>query len=386
VNRTKSNKHRLPHFRRRQATVGAPPGSLIIDPESPKPEMHVIAYDKDRFVDRDISEVSAIKPLLEAGHVVWVNVEGLGSERTLRDLASLFHLHPLAMEDVVNVHQRPKVDRYGELLFITLRMHAQKEVLQTEQVSLFVGKKFVVTFLEDPGDCFEAVRRRLRESDGLIRQRGSDYLAYALLDGAIDAFFPLLEEFGEQLEALEDEVILKPTPKAAARIHDAKFNLRALRRVIWPLRDAMNELARDSSSIICDETRVYLRDLYDHTVQIIDIVETYREMGSDLTDLYLSSLSNRMNEIMRVLTVIATLFMPLSFIVGIYGMNFNTESPWNMPELNWRFGYVLVWGVILVATLGMLGYFYRRGWLGAQTKVPWMQLTEPAEEPLRRRE
>ena len=383
---TKSNKHRLPHFRRRKATVGAPPGSLIIDPEAPKPEMHVIAYDKDRFVDRDIAEVSAIKPLLEAGHVVWVNVEGLGSERTLRDLAALFHLHPLAMEDVVNVHQRPKVDRYGELLFITLRMHAQKQVLQTEQVSMFVGKKFVVTFLEDPGDCFDAVRRRLRESDGLIRQRGSDYLAYALLDGAIDAFFPLLEEFGEQLEALEDEVILQPTPKVAARIHDAKFNLRALRRVIWPLRDAMNELNRDSSSIICDETRVYLRDLYDHTVQIIDIVETYREMGSDLTDLYLSSLSNRMNEIMRVLTVIATLFMPLSFIVGIYGMNFNTEFAWNMPELNWRFGYLFVWGVILSTTLGMLGYFYRRGWLGAQTKVPWMQLTESAEESPRRRD
>jgi len=374
VSRSKSNKHRLPHFRRRKATAGAPPGSIIIDPTAPTPVMHLIAFDKEHFVDRDIDDVSAVKPLLSTEHVVWINVEGLGSEKTLRDLAALFHLHPLAMEDVVNVHQRPKVDRYGEMLFITLRMHAQKELLRTEQVSMFVGKRFVLTFLEDPGDCFEAVRRRIRESDGLIRRRGADHLAYALLDGAVDAFFPLLEEFGEQLEELEDEVILRPTPAAAARIHEAKFNLRALRRVIWPLREAMNELARDTSSIICDETRVYLRDLYDHTVQIIDIVETYREIGSDLTDLYLSSISNRMNEIMRVLTVIATLFMPLSFIVGIYGMNFNTESPWNMPELNWRFGYVFVWGVILATTLGLLGYFYRRGWLGAQTHVPWMPI------------
>jgi magnesium transporter len=363
----KSSKHRLPAFRHRHATLGAAPGSLIIDPEAPKPELHLIAYDKEHFADRDFNDVSAVKPFVAAGQVVWINVEGLGSEKTLRDLAALFHLHPLAMEDVVNVHQRPKVDRYGEMLFITLRMHARKEVLQTEQVSMFVGKKFVITFLEDPGDCFDAIRRRLRESDGLIRQRGSDYLAYALLDGAIDAYFPLLEEFGEHLEELEDEVVLRPMPAIAARIHEAKYDLRALRRIVWPLRDAMNELARDSSSIICDETRVYLRDLYDHTVQIIDIVETYREMGSDLTDLYLSSLSNRMNEIMRVLTVIATIFMPLSFIVGVYGMNFDTDSPWNMPELHWKYGYEFVWFVIVAATVGMLYFFYRRGWLGAQS-------------------
>lgn len=330
--------------------------------------MHLIAYDKDKIIDRDINDVGAVRPFLTTGHVVWVNVEGLGSEKTLRDLAEMFHLHPLAMEDVVNVHQRPKVDRYGEMLFITLRMHAQKEILQTEQVSMFVGKRFVLTFLEDPGDCFDIVRRRLRECDGLIRQRGADYLAYALLDGAVDAFFPLLEEFGEELEELEDEVILKPSPTVAARIHEAKFDLRALRRVIWPLREAMNELARDTSSIICDETRVYLRDLYDHTVQIIDIVETYREMGSDLTDLYLSSLSNRMNEIMRVLTVIATIFMPLSFIVGLYGMNFD-QSPWNMPELHWKYGYFVVWGIILATAGGMLSFFYRKGWLGAQSKM-----------------
>ncbi|MCE9604055.1 MAG: magnesium/cobalt transporter CorA [Planctomycetia bacterium] len=367
MSRQKPDKHRLPHFRRRKATAGAPPGSIIIDPQAPCPEMHLMAYDKDKLIDRDIADVAAVKPYLATGQVVWINVEGLGSEKTLRDIAALFHLHPLAMEDVVNVHQRPKIDRYGELLFITIRMHAQKEILQTEQVSFFVGKRFVITFLEDPGDCFDAVRRRLRESDGLIRQRGADYLAYALLDGAVDAFFPLLEEFGERLEELEDEVILTPSPAAAARIHEAKFNLRALRRVIWPLREAMNELARDTSSIICEETRVYLRDLYDHTVQIIDIVETYREMGSDLTDLYLSSLSNRMNEIMRVLTVIATIFMPLSFIVGVYGMNFNADSPWNMPELNWKYGYLFVWIIILATACGMLGFFYRRGWLGAQS-------------------
>lgn len=351
---------------RRPATLGAPPGSLIVDPDAPRPIIHLTHFSPTECEEVAIVKTATIRDFLAKPGVVWVNVEGLGSEPTLRELQEIFRLHPLALEDVVNVHQRPKVDRFGEQLFITARMPRTIETCDTEQVSMFVGANYVVTFLEDPGDCFEPVRRRLRETDGRIRSRSADYLAYALLDAAVDAYFPLLENFGEKLELLEDDVVLRPSPQIVNRIHEAKHGLRTLRRILWPLREATNELARDQTKLICDETRVYFRDLYDHTVQLIDVVETYREMGSDLTDMYLSALSNRMNEIMRVLTVIATIFMPLSFVVGIYGMNFDPASPWNMPELHWRYGYEFVWGVLIAIAVGMLFFFRRRGWLGAQ--------------------
>jgi magnesium transporter len=352
---------------RRPVTVGAPPGSVIIDPQAPRPVVHLTFFNAAELVETAIVDPQAIREYLARPGVVWINVEGLGSESVLRQLAQIFQLHPLALEDVVNVHQRPKLDRFGEQLFVTARMPRSQNGCETEQVSLFVGGNYVVTFLEDPGDCFEPVRRRLRESDGLIRRRGADYLAYALLDAAVDAHFPLLEQFGERLETLEDDVIARPSPPVVARIHEAKHDLRVLRRILWPLREAMNELARDQSRFVGDETRVYFRDLYDHTVQLIDLVETYREMGSDLTELYLSALSNRMNEIMRVLTVIATIFMPLSFVVGVYGMNFNTAtSRWNMPELNWAYGYPAVLALTAAIAGGMLLFFHRRGWIGRQ--------------------
>ncbi|MBX9695444.1 MAG: magnesium/cobalt transporter CorA, partial [Cyanobacteria bacterium] len=307
---------------RRAETVGRPPGSVVIDPTSPKPVIHLTVFSPDELLETTVPDAAAIRSHLERNVVVWVNVEGLGDEAALRSLAALFHLHPLALEDVVNVHQRPKVDRFGEHLFITARMPRQDQECSTEQLGLFLGRNFVLTFVEDPGDCFDSVRRRLRTSDGMLRRRGADYLAYALLDSAVDAYFPMLELFGDRLEELEDEAILKPTPALVARIHGAKRDLRSLRRIFWPLREAMNELVREPTHLVSEETRVYFRDLYDHTVQIIDLVETYRELGADLVDLYLSSLSNRMNEIMRVLTIMSTVFMPLSFIVGIYGMNF----------------------------------------------------------------
>lgn len=355
---------------RRAETVGRPPGSVVIDPASPSPIVHLTVFSPDELLETTVTDVDAIRPHLERNVVVWVNVAGLGDEATLRRLAEMFELHPLALEDVVNAHQRPKVDRFGEHLFITARMPRANRECATEQVGLFLGRNFVVTFLEDPGDCFEPVRRRLRTRDGMIRRRGADYLAYALLDSAVDAYFPMLEQFGDRLEEMEDEAIVKPTPALVARIHDAKRELRALRRIFWPLREAMNELVREPTHLVSEETRVYFRDLYDHTVQIIDLVETYRELGADLVDLYLSSLSNRMNEIMRVLTIIATIFMPLSFIVGIYGMNFDPEvGPLSMPELHWKYGYVAVWCVIGATVVGMLMFFHRKGWLGAQSPL-----------------
>jgi len=374
----KRKKHRVPKITRR-APVGAAPGSLVVDPQASVSQIIVTTYTPEGVHERCLADPREMSTLLDGPGIVWVNVDGLGSESVLRGLADVFDLHPLALEDVVNVHQRAKVDRYGEQLFITARISAADRG-RTEQLSLFLGRNYVLTFLEDPGDCFDPVRRRLRDNDGVIRRRGADYLAYALLDAAVDAYFPLLEIFGERLEELEDEVIARPTPLAVAKIHEAKHELRALRRIIWPLREAMNELARDASTFVADETRVYFRDLYDHTVQIIDLVETYREMGSDLTDLYLSSLSNRLNEIMRVLTVISTIFMPLSFIVGLYGMNFNTDSPYNMPELNWRFGYLFTLGLLGLTSLGMLGFFWRRGWLGkAPSPAEFLKQAENGE-------
>jgi magnesium transporter len=359
----KRKKQRVPKIKRR-APVGSPPGLVVVDPQAPVSQVIVTTYTADGVNERCVADLNEIRKLLEGPGVVWVNVDGLGSESVLRGLAEIFHLHPLALEDVVNVHQRAKVDRYDNQLFITARIPADKE--RTEQLSLFLGRNYVLTFVEDPGDCFDPVRRRLRSQDGLMRRRGADYLAYALLDASVDAYFPLLEVFGERLEELEDEVIARPTPLVVAKIHDVKHVLRALRRVIWPLREAMTELARDTSTFVSDETRVYFRDLYDHAIQIMDLVETYREMGSDLTDLYLSSLSNRMNEIMRVLTVISTIFMPLSFIVGVYGMNFDgAASPeFNMPELRWKYGYLGVLALLGATAGGMLWFFWRRGWLG----------------------
>jgi magnesium transporter len=303
--------------------------------------------------------------------VLWVNVTGLGDAQLIQDLGRTFGLHPLALEDVVNVHQRPKVEEYPGNLFIVLRIPRDGDRLQTEQVSLFLGEQFVLTFLEDPGDCYDRVRRRIHEARGRLRTAGADYLAYALIDATIDAFFPVVERYTERLDVLEDAISLNPQRHLLPALHGIKQDLRTIRRVFWPLRDEVNKLLRDQTAWFTPETRVFLRDCYDHTVQILDIVETYREIGADLTDLYQSSLSNRMNEVMKVLTIIATVFMPLSFIAGVYGMNFNTEvSRWNMPELNWSAGYAFALTLMAAVAAAMLYFFHRQGWLGSLTLPP----------------
>lgn len=333
--------------------------------------MQAIAYGPKDFEELEVRDFDEVNGLLAAFPVTWINVESVRHEETIRQLGRIFHLHPLALEDVVNVHQRAKVEQYGDQMFVVVRMPFANAHLETEQVSLFIGRNFVLTFLEDPGDVFEPVRANLRRAAGRIRATGPGYLAYALIDAAVDAYFPLIEAFGERLDALEDEVIEQPSRRAIAEVHNAKHDLRTLRRAVWPLREAISGLYRDTSLHFDEETRIHLRDCYDHAVQIIDIVETYRELGSDLTDLYLSSLSTRMNEVMKVLTVISTLFMPLAFITGLYGMNFNPgESALNMPELNWRWGYPYALSLMALSTAGMLYFFYRRGWLGALSASP----------------
>ena len=344
---------------------GTPPGTLTAEPNSPRPVVRVMAYGPGAFVEAEVTDVQALRQYLETWPVTWVDVEGLGDAKTIEALGNLFDLHGLALEDVLHVHQRPKIEQYEDQIFVVARMAWFEEVLDTEQVSFFLGKRFVLTFQEGrPGDCFDIVRDHVRKKVGRIRDQGPDYLLYCLLDATVDHYFPVLEVCGERLEEIEAEVIAHPTPDTISRIHGIKRNLLNLRRTVWPLRDALQLLLRTGEPLFAPETRVYLRDCYDHAVQVVDLVETYRELAASLTDVYLSSISNRMNEIMKVLTIIATIFIPLTFLAGLYGMNFNTEkSPWNMPELNWYLGYPLLLLFMAIVFFGMLLFFYRKGWL-----------------------
>ena len=324
-----------------------------------------MAFGSHGYHEEVIDHLSDLPRLLNKWPVTWVDVDGLGDLEKIKLIGGLFNLHQLALEDVVHVHQRAKVDRYGDQLFIVSRMLRADPQLATEQVSMLLGANFVLTFQEDhPGDCLEGVRHQIRTADARIRQRGTDYLAYALMDAMVDGYFPILEQYADRLEELEDEVLVNPSHETLSRIHEIKHELRTFRRVVWPQREAINALIRETSPLILEDTRVYMRDCYDHTMQVIDLLETYRELCADLTDMYLSSVSNRMNEVMKVLTVISTIFIPLSFVASLYGMNFDTQSAWNMPELSFPFGYPLLLLFMLVMTLGMLRFFYRRGWIG----------------------
>jgi magnesium transporter len=352
---------------RRRTVPGTPPGTITVDPQAEASKLHILAYGRDDYTEKSVTQVSEIRQYLGRYPVVWVNVDGLGDLAMLMQLAELFELHPLAMEDVVNVHQRAKVEPFGNRTFLVSRMVRLGESLEPEQISLFVGPNFVVSFQEQAGwDCLESVRERIRRRVTRIREAGPGYLAYSLLDAVVDNFFPVLEAYGERLEDLEDRIIVAPDRSAIAEVHQVKRELLTIRRSIWPQREALNVLVRDEVPNFEHDTRIYLRDVYDHAVRIIDLVETYREICSDLMDLYLSSVSNRMNEVMRVLTVISTLFIPLTFIAGLYGMNFDPDSsPWNMPELRWYFGYPLCIALMVLISAAQFWFFWRKGWIFA---------------------
>ncbi|HKJ93111.1 MAG TPA: magnesium/cobalt transporter CorA [Longimicrobiales bacterium] len=350
---------------RRRSEVGAAPGTLMSHPQAPAPVIRVMGWDGDRFDDRKVEDVADLGALRDAFATLWVNIDGVGRADVVEQVGDLFGLHRLALEDVMNVHQRAKVEEYPTHLYVVARMaHVNGERLDTEQVSLFLGEGFVVTFQEREGDSFDPVRERLRGGRGRIRTGGADYLAYALIDAIIDGYYPVLEDYGDWIESLETQVIQQPRQEIVNVIHDARRDVLALRHAIWPLREAIATLYREPIDRIAEDTRLYLRDAYDHTVQIIDLLENYRELTSALLDVYLSSLSNRMNEVMKVLTIIATIFIPLTFIAGVYGMNFSTEaSPWNMPELHWYWGYPAALGVMLVVAIGLVFYFRHKHWL-----------------------
>jgi magnesium transporter len=356
---------------RRRVPAGTRPGTFTIEPGAHPTSIRVIAYDKDRVVEQEIRDPGRELPaLLERWPVVWVDVVGLGTEDSLRALGAIFGIHPLALEDVVHVHQRAKVEAYEEHLYCVLRIPDAGNEQLTEQFSLFLGRNYVVTFQERPGDDFNLVRTGLRHENSVTRQTiRPDYLAYRLIDAAIDAYFPVLESIGDRLDRLDDKAVGADGGRAFAELHGVRRELLMLRRAIWPIRDAVSMLRSEVSPFVTDATRVYLRDCYDHAVQLIDLLESYREIAGDVRDYYLSSISNRMNEVMKTLTVIATIFLPLNFIAGVYGMNFSREvSPWNMPELVWRYGYFFALGLMATVALGMLIYFVRQGWLGNLTE------------------
>lgn len=347
----------------RRPPPGSSPGSLVAPEGSPFPVIHATGYNADNIEERTIADTGEIAPFLAKWPVVWIDVQGLGSIEIIEKIGKIFSLHPLALEDVLDPNHRPKTEDYGDYLFTVARMAMLRDAqLDSEHVSIFLGKNYVLTFQEKPGDCFDLIRARLR-SGRRIRMLEPDYLAYALLDAIIDGYFPVLGHYGERLDMIEDAIVASPDVDSVTKTHAIRRDLQTIRRDIWPMRETINRLF-DDSALVSKETRVFLRDCHDHVIQIVDILETYRERSSGLVDIYLSSISNRTNEIMRLLTMISTIFIPLSFIASLYGMNFDPDaSPWNMPELRWVYGYPFALGLMLVTVIGLLIHFRRKGWL-----------------------
>lgn len=349
----------------KRTSPGESPGTLVADPESKKPVVRVMAFGPEGLDEFVLETMDTLADVVGKSAVTWVDVDGLGDAKVVEGIGKQLGLHPLALEDAINLNQRPKVEEYEDNLFIVLRMVRLEERVETEQLSLFLGKNFVVTFQgERPGDCLDPVRQRIRAGRGRIRLSGTAYVAYALVDAVIDNYFPLLDDLGESLEQLEDQLISGYVPRATERIQKAKQDLAVVRRAILPTRDVCQALTRDEGRFIDDDTQIYLRDCFDHASQLNEIVGTYRELAGGLMDLYLSGVSNRTNEVMKFLTLVSTIFMPLTFIVGVYGMNFDvTRSPWNMPELEHPYGYPAVMTVMAAIAIGLIFFFKRKGWL-----------------------
>lgn len=347
--------------------AGTPPATLLPREGAKKrAEINLIQYNEESILEADFDSFEELIAKFDTNKVNWINIDGLGDIALLRKLGDYFHIHPLALEDVLNTTQRPKVEHFTNHFFIVSEMiyFDEESQISFEQVSLFLGDHFVLTLQEECGhDVFERVRARLRAGRGYARKMKADYLAYALLDATVDQIFPVLESVGDSIESVEEELLDKPTRASLKKLYEAKRLLLHLRRAAWPHREIFNTLIRDDTGLISRETQIFLRDCYDHITQIIDIIESYRDLTAGLMDLYLSSLGFRTNEIMRVLTIVSVLFIPLTFLAGVYGMNFKTEFRWNMPELSWPFGYAFFWVLCLGTAGGMLLFFKRKKWL-----------------------
>ena len=354
----------MPKFiKKRSKKAGLPPGTLVHigERKTEKIKITIMDYDETQFQVRETETLEECYPFKDRPTIIWINIDGIHEIETLEKLGDCFGLHPLTLEDILNTDQRPKIEDYGEYIFIVLKMlypdDDTGEIL-AEQVSLVLGQNFVISFQEREGDIFNSVRERIRSGKGRIRKMGADYLVYSLLDSIVDNYFIILEKLGERIEFLEEKLIINPVPETINLIHKLKREMIFLRRSVWPLREVIGSIERGESSLIKSSTNIYLRDVYDHTIQVIDTIETFRDILSGMLDIYLSSVSNRLNAVMKVLTIIATIFMPLTFIAGIYGMNFKY-----MPELEWRLGYPVILLTMVSIGVLMLVSFRKKKWL-----------------------
>lgn len=341
--------------------VGTPPGTLIYTGEKiGEFQVSAFNYNADNYTEQKMENVEDCFKFKDSPNVSWIDVSGLYNTEAIEKIGKHYNLHPLTLEDIVNINQRPKLEYFDDYAFIVLKMLTYNEELrevQSEQVGLILGNNFIITFQEDIGDVFDPVRDRIRNNRGSIRKNGADYLLYALIDVVVDNYFIILEKLGEEIDELQETVVINPAPETIQNIHNLRRNLIELRKSVWPLRDVLSSLYEDETQLF-KKTSIYFRDVHDHSIQIIDMIETLRDITSELLDVYLSSVNNRMNEIMKVLTIIATIFMPLSFIAGVYGMNFKY-----MPELAWKYAYPTVLIVMLSIGIGMVIYFKRRKWM-----------------------
>lgn len=350
-------------FFRKPGSTGHAPGTLVPTEKAEPQPLKLTLFEYAPEIDaqeRQVQSVSECLPFDAQIPVSWLSVAGSHQEEFLQEIGDRLDIHPLILEDILDSSQRPKMEDFDQYLFIELNMLSWDERhqrIESEQVSLILGENYVVTFQEYEKDVFDPIRKRIREGKNRLTRLGADYLAYSLIDAIVDHYFTVLENLGELIEILEEKLITHADPSTLQAIHELKRELTFLRKSVWPLREVIGALERGESLLFQESSLIYLRDIYDHTIQIIDTVETFRDMVSGMLDIYLSSISNRLNEVMKVLTMIATVFIPLSFIVGVYGMNFRY-----MPELQWKWGYPLIWGVIILVVAGMLAYFRRKKW------------------------
>ena len=347
-------------FQRNNKKAGFPPGTLTSDHEEDTEEtiIDLISFSQDYYKKESVSKTPLVREKnLEVCN--WFDISGLRNVGKIEKFGKAFELSHLLLEDVLHTRQRPKYELYDDAIFIVVKMFAldsAKDII-VEQVSIVIKDNLVITFQEKEEDVFDPVRKRIEKAGKRIRSNGADYLAYALLDAIVDNYFIVLEELGERIELLEKELLLDPIPETLNKINKLKQNSMLLRRSLWPLRDVVSRFEREELSLVKKVTRPYIRDIYDHVIQATEAIESYRDVLSGMVDLYLSSVSNKMNGIMKVLTIIATIFIPLTFIAGVYGMNFQ-----NMPELSWRYGYLGVWGIMIVLVIIMIGYFRKKNW------------------------
>jgi len=351
-------------IKKRSRKAGLPPGTLVHigEKRAGESKMTLIDYDEAIFQESEVKMAEECFSFRDKPSITWINVDGVHEVEVVEKLGNCFGLHPLVLEDILNTDQRPKIEIYGDYIYIVLKMLSggdPNRLVESEQVSLILGSNFVISFQEGKeGDVFNPVRERIRSGKGFIRKMGSDFLAYSLIDTIVDNYFLILERLGEKIELIEEELVAHPITTTLQEIQKFKNEMIFVRRVVWPLREVISGLGRKESPLVKETTEIYLRDVYDHIVQVMDTIEVYREMLSGMLDIYLSSVSNRLNSVMKVLTIIATIFMPLTFIAGIYGMNFKY-----MPELEWRWGYPAIWLIVVIIGISMLVYFKKKKWL-----------------------